>query len=94
MKVGKPYFSISKIIKENFKKAITFISDFENNACVYAKTKGCSSVICGHIHIPVMKKIDGVNYYNSGDWVENFSALVLTKENKWELIRMEDHEVE
>ena len=56
MKIGKPYFSISKLIKENFEKAITFISDFESNACDYAKTKGSSSVICGHIHIPVMKK--------------------------------------
>jgi UDP-2,3-diacylglucosamine pyrophosphatase LpxH len=94
MKMGKPYFSISKIIKENFKKALTFISDFETNACEYAKTKGCDSVICGHIHIPTMKKIDGVFYYNSGDWVENFSALVLTKENKWELMKFEDHETE
>jgi hypothetical protein len=29
--------------------------------------------------------INGIEYYNSGDWVENFSALVLTKNNKWEL---------
>jgi len=39
-------------------------------------------------YIPSIKKINGVTYYNSGDWVENFSALVLTKENKWELITL------
>jgi hypothetical protein len=30
-----------------------------------------------------------MEYYNSGDWVENFSALVLTHNNKWELLTME-----
>ena len=86
MRTGKPYYSISKWIKSNVKNAISFINDFEINACEYAKSKKCDSVICGHIHIPVIKKIDGIDYYNSGDWVENFSCLVLTSENEWKLI--------
>jgi len=84
---NQPYYSISKVIKENFKKALSFINDFEINACRYAKTINCDGVICGHIHIPSIKMIDDVEYYNSGDWVENFSALVLTTENEWELIQ-------
>jgi len=84
---NQPYYSISKVIKENFKKALSFINDFEINACSYAKTINCDGVICGHIHIPSIKMIDDVEYYNSGDWVENFSALVLTTENEWELIQ-------
>jgi len=80
-----PYYSISKSIKENFKKALSFINNFEETAIKYGKKKACDGVICGHIHIPVMKEIDGVKYYNSGDWVENFSAIVLTTDNKWEL---------
>jgi UDP-2,3-diacylglucosamine pyrophosphatase LpxH len=86
MRTGKPYYSISKWIKNNVKKAISFVNDFEINACEYARSKKCDSVICGHIHIPVIKKIDGIDYYNSGDWVENFSCLVLTSENEWKLI--------
>jgi UDP-2,3-diacylglucosamine pyrophosphatase LpxH len=86
MRTGKPYYSISKWIKKNVKNAISFVNDFEINACEYAKSKKCDSVICGHIHIPVIKKIDGIDYYNSGDWVENFSCLVLTSENEWKLI--------
>ena len=85
-KMGKPYFSISKVIKENVKEALSFINDFEINACEYAKTKGADMVMCGHIHIPTIKKINDVTYFNSGDWVENFSAIVLTLDNKWELI--------
>ena len=86
IKIGKPYYSISKKIKENFKEAVTFINRFEENACNYGKSKGCKIVVCGHIHIPAKKNINGIEYYNSGDWVENFSALVLTKENEWKLI--------
>jgi UDP-2,3-diacylglucosamine pyrophosphatase LpxH len=83
-----PYYSISKSIKENFKKALSFINNFEETAIQYGKKKACDGVICGHIHIPIMKEIDGVKYYNSGDWVENFSAIVLTTDNKWELCYM------
>jgi UDP-2,3-diacylglucosamine pyrophosphatase LpxH len=83
-----PYYSISKKIKENFKKAWTFINNFEENAIKYGKLKSCDGVICGHIHIPVMKDIHGLKYYNSGDWVENFTAIVITKDYKFELIQM------
>jgi UDP-2,3-diacylglucosamine pyrophosphatase LpxH len=83
-----PYYSISKKIKENFKKAMTFINNFEENAVKYSKLRGCDGVICGHIHIPSIKEIDKLKYFNSGDWVENFSAIVLTKSNKWELIQI------
>lgn len=85
---NQPYYSISKVIKENFKKALFFINDFEENACNYAKTVHCNGVICGHIHIPSIKVINDIEYYNSGDWVENFTALVLTSEDEWELIQM------
>lgn len=81
-----PYHSISKVIKENVKEAISFVNDFELNACNYARKKNCSNVICGHIHIPTIKEYDSVTYYNSGDWVENFTALCLTKKGEWKLV--------
>jgi UDP-2,3-diacylglucosamine pyrophosphatase LpxH len=81
-----PYYSISKVIKENVKEAISFINNFESNACDYASKKNCNGVICGHIHIPTIKEINNIHYYNSGDWVENFSALVLTKNGDWQII--------
>lgn len=83
--IGKPYFSISKVIKEKFKSAIKFVMDFESNACDYAKTKKCDGVICGHIHIPTIKNINGIEYLNSGDWVENFSYLYLDNDGNWKL---------
>jgi UDP-2,3-diacylglucosamine pyrophosphatase LpxH len=83
---NQPYYSISKVIKENFKEAISFINNFEQNACDYAMKKNCDGVICGHIHVPSLKTINNISYYNSGDWVENFSALVLHKNGTWEII--------
>lgn len=45
-------------------------------------------MICGHIHQPVIKAIQvgdrQVTYMNSGDWVENLTALEL-RFGKWEL---------
>jgi UDP-2,3-diacylglucosamine pyrophosphatase LpxH len=32
--------------------------------------------VCGHIHRPAVREIDGVTYCNDGDWVENCSALI------------------
>ena len=56
-----------------------FISDFEDTAIKLAAEQGYDYVICGHIHQPISKvvEIDGktVHYLNSGDWVENLTAL-------------------
>lgn len=86
MRTGKPYYSISKALKENFKEAVSLVNNFEQNACNYAKSQNMNGVVCGHIHVPSVKNIDGVEYFNTGDWVENFSCLVLTKENNWNLL--------
>ena len=38
-------------------------------------------VICGHIHTPAIRELDGVTYMNDGDWCENCSALVTKTEH-------------
>jgi UDP-2,3-diacylglucosamine pyrophosphatase LpxH len=79
---GLPYYSISKDIKNGIKKATNFINDFEDNAVKLAKLKGCQVAVCGHIHQPAMKD----NYLNSGDWCENCTALVETKNGDWKIL--------
>jgi UDP-2,3-diacylglucosamine pyrophosphatase LpxH len=69
--------SLSKFLKDNVKAAIKFMVDFENEMVRQAEKRGCHTVICGHIHKPEMKKIGGVNYVNTGDWVENNSHVVI-----------------
>jgi UDP-2,3-diacylglucosamine pyrophosphatase LpxH len=33
--------------------------------------------MCGHIHQPEDRMINGKRYLNSGDWVENMSAILV-----------------
>lgn len=76
---GREKMSFSKKIKAKFKDAVKFINSFENTAAELAVEKGYEYVICGHIHQPEHReiKLDGghVMYLNSGDWVENLTAL-------------------
>ncbi|MEM1001959.1 MAG: UDP-2,3-diacylglucosamine diphosphatase, partial [Bacteroidota bacterium] len=78
-KVGKERYSLSKKIKNGVKGAIKYISDFEKVATELAIKNGFDYVVCGHIHQPKIllreSKQGSTTYLNSGDWVENFTAL-------------------
>ena len=82
----KKYWSLSKYVKDNVKSSVSFITDFETILSNYAKQNGFDGVICGHIHKAEIKDIDGIKYLNSGDWVENCTALVETLDGEWKII--------
>lgn len=71
--------SLSKWAKDSVKNAIKFITSFENQMIYQAKIRNCIGVICGHIHKPESKVIEGVQYMNCGDWIENNSYIVYNK---------------
>lgn len=85
-KKGLPYFSLSQYVKSKVKSAVTYIDDFEKELCKIAKSKNCDGIICGHIHKAEIRRIEGIDYYNSGDWVETLSALAEDHEGNWQLI--------
>lgn len=89
---GLPYYSLSQIVKHKVKKAVSFMSDYESELCAVASAERCDGVICGHIHQPANKYIDGIHYLNSGDWVETLSALVETTEGEWKILYYADWE--
>lgn len=70
-----PYQSISQKIKSGVKAATNYVNDFEVTALSMATKKGCHGVMCGHIHQPEDRMINGKRYLNSGDWVENMTAI-------------------
>jgi UDP-2,3-diacylglucosamine pyrophosphatase LpxH len=90
LKIGKEPYSFSKKIKANVKNAVKFISDFEVTASDLAIENDYNYVICGHIHEPKMtRKVNkkGTTFYlNSGDWVENLTALEYNKK-RWKIYR-------
>lgn len=77
--LGREKMSFSKKIKNSVKKAVSWIADFEQTAAELAIEKGFDYVVCGHIHQPQMRTITNekgsVIYLNSGDWIENLTAL-------------------
>lgn len=77
--MGNGRISLSKRVKESVKSAVKFINNFEETAAKIAIRNGYDYVVCGHIHQPSKRLIrrDGgqVLYLNSGDWVENCTAL-------------------
>ena len=77
-----PYISISQKIKESVKVATNYVNDFEVTALSMATKKGCNGVICGHIHQPADRMIGGKRYLNSGDWIENMSAILVDYDGK------------
>lgn len=72
--------SLSKWAKSKVKNAVKFITDFEVQLAYQARKRNCKGVICGHIHHPEMKTIDGIHYVNCGDWIENNSYIIFEKQ--------------
>src|SRR6185503_12553375 len=70
--------------------ARTYIGLFEEAAARAAASENCDGVVCGHIHHPAIREIDGVLYCNDGDWVENCSSLVETMSGRLALLRWSD----
>jgi UDP-2,3-diacylglucosamine pyrophosphatase LpxH len=83
---GLGYWSLSAYVKKSVKNAVSFIGEFEKAIVQYSKDDQVDGVICGHIHSPVIREIDGVAYLNSGDWVESKSALLEDFSGKIQLI--------
>ncbi len=79
VRFGKERYSLSKKIKNSVKGAIKYIHDFEKVATDLAIKNNFDYVICGHIHQPKIlfkeTKHGKTTYLNSGDWIENFTAL-------------------
>lgn len=90
--IGQEKMSFSKRIKAKFKDAVKFINGFESTAAELAVEKGYEYVICGHIHQPEMREIitehGSVTYLNSGDWVENLTALEYY-DKSWKVFKYE-----
>lgn len=85
-RLGLPYWSLSKIAKHKVKNAVEFIGRFEELVARAARSRGVDGVVCGHIHTAESREIDGIQYYNDGDWVESCTALVEFGDGQMEIL--------
>ncbi len=90
---GKEKLSLSKKIKNSVKSAVKFIDNFEQTALQIAEQHDFDTVVCGHIHKPCIKKVEvnkrNIMYLNSGDWIENLTALECIH-GQWKLYSYEE----
>lgn len=92
-KKGK--ISLSKKLKNGVKTAVKFINNFEQTAAEIAISNQYDYVVCGHIHQPEIREIENQHgktlYLNSGDWIENLTALEYVNE-EWTLYKFDDND--
>ena len=84
--IGMPYWSLSGYVKGRVKNAVRYIGSFEDAVVRYARQHNVDGVICGHIHQPALKELHGLQYCNTGDWIENCTALVEHADGRLALI--------
>lgn len=94
---GLSRMSFARRIKHRVKEAVRFIQDFEQTAIELAAEQEYDYVICGHIHRPQMRTAAAQNrrvtYLNSGDWVENLTALEY-RWGRWSIYEYDESEYE
>jgi UDP-2,3-diacylglucosamine pyrophosphatase LpxH len=78
--------SLSKYLKNKVKEAVKFMTSFEEEIVRQGIKHNCDTVMCGHIHHPDDKVINGIRYLNTGDWIEN-NSYIIYNEGKYECIK-------
>ena len=90
---GAENINFTKALKDATKRGIKKINNYELAAAEIAIDDGYDYVVNGHIHLPMIKEIKtdkgSVIYMNSGDWVENMSALEYNN-GEWSLVYYKD----
>lgn len=89
-KLNGKNISLSKKVKNSVKGAVKFVNQFETTVTTIAAENKYQYVACGHIHQPEIRtmatKFGPVVYMNSGDWIENLTALEY-EDGKWNIYK-------
>jgi len=83
---GGQFWSLSNWAKQQIKRAVNFIGEYENVLADEARRSGYDGIVCGHIHKAELRPVDGILYVNCGDWVESCTAIVEHQNGRLELI--------
>ena len=89
-KLGFPYWSLAKMLKNRVKHAVNYISNFEHAVTYAANKYQVDGLVSGHIHHAEINIINDILYCNCGDWVESCTALVEHQDGELELLHWAD----
>jgi UDP-2,3-diacylglucosamine pyrophosphatase LpxH len=88
--LGFGYWSLSAWVKHRVKRAVNYVSSFEESVSHHCRQRGFDGVICGHIHHAEITHYGDVCYMNCGDWVESCTALIEDATGRFRIIRWAD----
>ncbi|MDP3898159.1 MAG: UDP-2,3-diacylglucosamine diphosphatase [Mesorhizobium sp.] len=83
---GLSYWSFSSWAKVRVKRAVSFISAFQDIVAEEGRLSEVDGIICGHIHHATIETIKGVHYINTGDWVESCTAVAENFDGSFEIL--------
>jgi UDP-2,3-diacylglucosamine pyrophosphatase LpxH len=91
-RLGRDYAPIASRVKARLAAANRYIRRFERTAACYAAERGADGIVCGHIHKPALREINGVVYANDGDWVEHRTAIAEDHSGQLQLLQWQSAE--
>lgn len=84
---GRRQVDFTSALKRGVKKFIGKSTNYEASIVEFAKESGFDGVFCGHVHRPkIDQSYEGFTYVNTGDWVENCTAVVEHPNGELELL--------
>lgn len=87
---GLPYRSLALELKTRIGPAARAIGRYERAAAHEAARREVDGIVCGHIHKPELRTIDGTLYANCGDWIESCTALVEHADGRLQVLHWAD----
>jgi UDP-2,3-diacylglucosamine pyrophosphatase LpxH len=88
--LGGSYWSLSGAIKRRVQQAVRHLNNFEDLLMQEARRQKVDGVICGHTHQAQFREFEGIEYWNTGDWVESCTAVVEREDGQLELISWQE----
>lgn len=84
--------AIAPRAKNIFERLTDMLSSYKDELSRFVLEKGYDGIVCGHFHVPEKENWKkGELYLNTGDWTENYTAIVLdSATNDWQLIKWLD----
>ena len=70
---GKP---LARFIDRLNTRWLRMSSKVASGALCHARTRDADRIFCGHTHVAMHQEQDGVDYYNSGGWVDSSSTYI------------------
>lgn len=78
--------TLSLRVRHGLKRIHRYDEGFERAMVALARERGFDGVICGHIHKPALKTLEGLLYVNCGDWVDHCTAVAEHRDGRLELL--------